>query len=67
MSGAAAQGEVGRGHRGYVGYSSHSNSKGGGGGVGNIIIFLKLYDNFLSAQSNMCKTTMYSNNLTLKF
>ena len=37
--------------------------RGGGGGVGGLIyFFVKLYDNFLPAQSNVCKTTTYSNN-----
>ncbi len=42
-------------------------SKGGGGEGGflerGLIYFLrKLYDNFLPAQRNVCKTAMYSNN-----
>ena len=30
--------------------------------MGLSYLLLKLYNNFLSAQSNVCKTTMYSNN-----
>ncbi len=44
----------------------HAIERAGGGGlferVSLFIFLVKFYDNFLPAQSNACKTTMYSNN-----